>query len=183
MAHRCAQRMKRPKPLAGIELCNKGMLWCGTELLHQQISHQTPNITLALWTMKTWIIFFSPSSSLLFIFLTVEPCDADGFNKHSKENWCSCCKVVQQSEHIHPTLGRQRRKGNMCFCLYMQTFIIQFTDRTDRNYLDYSTPGLRWGKITPIKPVFSLSMMYYRYSNTAKTTHMQISRNCLFSLG
>lgn len=41
---------------------------------------------------------------LLPFFLTVEPSDADGFNKHSKENRCSCGKVVQQSKNIHASL-------------------------------------------------------------------------------
>lgn len=86
---------------------NRNMLHWGTEHRRQQISHQTPNKASALLAMKKKNHF--PSSFLQSIFLTVEPRYADGFNKHSKQNRCPCCKVVQESKHVHPSLERRRR--------------------------------------------------------------------------
>lgn len=105
----CPHQTEETKTISGnrpsscsIHMCNRTMIHWGTAHLHQQISHHALNTVSALPTMKTWIIRFS----FLSLFLTIEPRDADGFNKHSKENRCSCCKVVQQSEHIHPTLEK-----------------------------------------------------------------------------
>lgn len=116
-------KTEEPKTINGnrpsscsIRRSNRTIIHRDTAHLRQQIFHQSLNITSALLTMKTWIIRFS----ILFIFLTIEPRDADGFNKHSEENRCSCCKVVKQSEHIHPTLEKHR-EWQSCAVYYRQT--------------------------------------------------------------
>lgn len=89
------------RPTSGcVSRSNRPVTRWGTADLYQQISHHGANIISALLTMKTWIVCFSS--------LTVEPSDADGFNKHSKENWCSCSKVIQENEHVHPPLRKHR---------------------------------------------------------------------------